>query len=55
MDKGKEDALRMVFRKEVFEAFDKVVPKNRLFTGEISKVIEETANTLIKEVTIRTV
>lgn len=54
MDKGKEDTLRRVFRKEIFEAFDKVVPKNRLFTGEIGKVIEETTNILVKEVTIRT-
>jgi hypothetical protein len=54
MDKSKKDALKMVFRKEIFEAFDKVVPKNRLFTGEISKMIEETTNILVKEVTIRT-
>jgi len=53
MDKGKENTLRMVFKKEIFLAFDKVVPKHRRLTGEIKKVIDETTNILIKEVTIR--
>jgi hypothetical protein len=55
MDKSKENALRTVIKIEIFKALDKVVDKNRLFTGEISKVIEETTNVITKEVTIRTV
>ena len=60
MVKGKKDSLtkkeqlKMVFRREVFEAFDKVVPTNRRFTGDISNIIEETTNILLKEVSIRT-
>lgn len=50
----KLEQLKLVFRKEIVEAFDKVVPKHRLFTGSIGKVIEETTNIMIKEVSIRT-
>ena len=54
MPMTKKEQLKLVFRKEILEAFDKVVPKNRRFTGNIGKVIEETTNVLLKEVSIRT-
>jgi len=50
----KKEQLKVVFKQELFEAFDKVVPKNRLFTGSIASVIDETTNVLLKEVSIRT-
>ena len=54
MDKSKKEQLKMVFRREIFKAFDKVVPTNRRFTDSISDIIEETTNVLLKEVSIRT-
>lgn len=50
---SKEEQLRIAFKAIVKDMLDKIVPTNRLFTGEINVRLNECSILLLKEVKIR--
>lgn len=50
---NKEEQLRIVFKAVIKDMLDKIIPTNRLFTGEIDIRLNECSILLLKEVTIR--
>ncbi len=49
----KKEQLKAAFKVLLKDMLDKIVPTNRLFTGEINDRLNECTNLLLEEVTIR--